>query len=232
MNEELKYNKEGNAMLVNTKIAIAVRCGTCDSLNVHETTLFELFSNKVTDLDCSCGQRIAIIRANDYKSLQMDIDCCVCEDKHTFKYTLKQLLKGNIITRCIETGVEICLMVNNGDAGELIDNFKVNSDGIYGELEFLDYFNAPDIMMKSLNRIKELDNDGRIGCSCGENSIEMNIFPDRIELKCMKCKGIKLIYAENNEDYWNFVSKDKIIIRENRFECIDAINQNQDTENK
>lgn len=219
-------------MLVNTKIAIAVRCGTCDNLNVHETTLFKLFSNKLTELECTCGQHIAIIKAKEYKSLWMDIDCYVCEDKHTFKYTLKQLLKGNIITRCIETGIEICFMVNHGDVNELIDNYEMNPGSLFKELEFLDYFNSPDIMMKSLNRVKELDNSGLIGCSCGEKSIEMNIFPDRIELKCMKCEGIKLIYAENNDDYNNFASKDKIILHENSFECIDAINQNQDTKKK
>lgn len=219
-------------MLVNTKIAIAVRCGTCDSLNVHETTLFKIFSNELIELKCTCGQHIAIIRAKDYKSLWMDIDCYVCEDKHTFKYTLKQLLKGNIITRCIETGIEICFMVKHGDVNQIIDNYEMNPSSLYKEVDFLDYFNTPEIMMKSLNRIKELDNDGLIGCSCGEKSIEMNIFPDRIELKCMKCEGIKLIYAENNDDYNNFASKDKIILRENSFECIDAINQNQDTKEK
>lgn len=229
-NEELKYIvRREKAMLVNSKIAIAVRCGTCDNLNVRETTLFELFTNKTTELVCSCGQHNAIIKTKDYKSLWMDIDCFVCQDKHTFKYTLKQLLRGNIITRCVETGVEICFMVSHGDINELIDKYQMNSDSFYKELEFLDYFNAPEIMMKSLDRIKKLDNNGLIGCSCGENSIEMNIFPDRIELKCMKCDGIKLIYAENNDDYNNFISKEKIIIRENTFECIDAINQNHDT---
>ncbi len=219
-------------MLIDSKIAIAVRCGTCDNINVHETNLFELFTNKTIELECTCGQHNAIISAKDCKALWMEIDCCVCQDKHTFKYTLKQLLRGNIITRCIETGAEICFIVSQGDVNELIDKYKMNSDSFYKDLEFLDYFNAPQIMMNTLDRIKELDNSGLIGCSCGENSLEMNIFPDRIELKCMKCEGIKLIYAENNDDYNNFISKDKIVLRENSFECIDAINQNNDIKKK
>ncbi|MFA5524126.1 MAG: hypothetical protein WDA24_07190 [Tissierellales bacterium] len=216
-------------MLINSKLAIAVRCDVCNSFNILETTLFELFTNKETELVCSCGQHNAIIKTKDHKSLRMDIYCFVCQDKHTFKYTLKQLLRGNIITRCTETGVEICFMVSDGDINELIEKYQMNYNGFYKELEFLDYFNAPEIMMKSLERIKKLDGKGYIGCSCGEDSIEMNIFPDRIELKCMKCGGIKLIYAENDDDYNNFISKEKILLRENTFECIDAINQNHDT---
>ncbi|WIV12232.1 hypothetical protein [Proteiniborus sp. MB09-C3] len=219
-------------MLIDTKIAIAVKCGTCDNLNVHETSLFELFTNKTTEIVCTCGQHNAIIKTKNHKSLWMDIDCYVCQDKHTFKYTLKQLLRGNIITRCIETGVEICFIVSCGDVNELIEKYEMNCDGFYKELEFLDYFNNPEIMMKSLERIKELDSSGLLGCSCGENNIEMNIFPDRIELRCMSCEGIKLIYAETNDDYRNFMSKEKIILRENSFECIDAINQNKDTNKK
>lgn len=216
-------------MLINTNIAFAVRCSECGSLKVHDTSLFELFINKRTELVCTCGQQNAIIKAKDYKSLWVDIDCFVCQDKHTFKYTLKQLLRGNIITRCIESGIEICFMVSDGDINELVENYEMNSEILCKGLDFLDYFNNPEIMTKSLERIKKIDSEGLLSCSCGDNNIEMNIFPDRIELKCMNCEGIKLIYAENNDDYNNFISKDKIVLRENGFECIDAINQNKDT---
>lgn len=219
-------------MLVNTNVAIAVRCSTCGTFEVHNTSLFELFTNKKTELVCTCGQRNAIIKTSDNKSLWMDIDCFVCQDKHTFKYTLKQLLRGNIITRCIESGLEICFIVSHGDVKEIVEKYEVNSEDLYRDLDFLDYFNNPEIMTKSLERIKELDSKGLLSCSCGDNNIEMNIFPDRIELKCMKCEGIKLIYAENNDDYKNFVSKERIVLRESSFECIDAINQNNDTKKK
>lgn len=219
-------------MLINTNIAIAVKCSACGSLNVHDTSLFELFSNRRTELVCTCGQHNAIIKAKNYKSLWMDIDCYVCKDKHTFKYTIKQLVRGNIITRCIESGIEICFVVSNGDVNELIEKREMNFDEIYKELEFLDYFHNTEIMMKSLERIRELDSKGLLSCSCGDKNIEMDIFPDRIELKCMKCEGIKLIYAENNDDYNNFISKKEIVLRESSFECIDAINQNKDTSKK
>ncbi|WP_352419531.1 hypothetical protein [Proteiniborus sp.] len=219
-------------MLVNTNIAIAVRCSACGSLKVHDISIFELFSNEKTELVCTCGQHNAIIKTKDHKSLWMDIDCYVCQDKHTFKYTLKQILRGNIITRCIESGIEICFMVSQGEVDEILEKCERSADGIYKELEFLDYFNNHEIMMKSLERIRELDNKGLLSCTCGDNNIEMNIFPDRIELKCMNCEGIKLIYAENNDDYNNFISKEKIVLRENSFECIDAINQNNDANKK
>lgn len=219
-------------MLINTNIAIAVRCSICGALKVHETSLFKLFKNKKTEIMCSCGQHNAIIKAKDFKSLWVDIDCFACRDKHTFKYTLTQLLKGNIITRCIETGLNICFIVSNGDIDELIEKYEMNPEQLYKELGFLEYFLNSEIMMQSLERIRELDTEGLLGCSCGANNIEMNLFPDRIELKCMSCQGIKLIYAEYEEDYQNLISKKEIIIHESSFECIDAINQSKDTKNK
>lgn len=219
-------------MLINTNIAIAVRCSACGSLKVYDTSLFELFSHKKTDIKCPCGQQNAIIKTKDFKSLWMDIDCFACGGKHTFKYTLTQLLKGNIVNRCIETGLNTSFVVSDGHTEELVDKYEMNPEQLYKELGFLDYFINTEIMMKSLDRIRELDTNGFLGCSCGANSIEMNLFPDRIELKCINCNGIKLIYAEYEEDYKNLYSKEEIIIHESSFECIDAINQNNDRKNK
>jgi len=219
-------------MLIDAKVAIAIRCSDCHHLQTYETTLFQLFNKEMREINCACGQRIAAVKAKDRKSLLIEIDCPVCLDKHTFEYTLKQLLAGNITTRCRETGIEICFIVSRGNIDELIDDDIMNSNFIYKDMDFLDYFNSPDIMLKSLERIKDLDNSGLLGCSCGSKNIEMNIFQDRIELRCMKCGGMKLIYAENDDDYEKFISKDSITIHERSFECIDAINQNKDTNKK
>jgi len=222
-------------MLIDTKVAIAIRCSTCNHLHIYETTLFQLFNHKKAEIICPCGQHNATIKTKGCKSLLMEIDCHVCQYKHTFKYTLKQLLTENIVTRCMKSGIEICFLVSHGNINGLIGKNKMSFDSIdsiYNQIDFPDFFNSPDIMLKSIERIKDLDSNGLLGCSCGSNIIEMNMFRDRIELKCAKCGGIKVIYAETNDDFNNLVSKDSITIRERGFECIDAISQNKDTSKK
>lgn len=215
-------------MLVNTNIAFAVRCDVCGGLQLHNTSLFELYKDKKTELKCTCGQINAIIKAKDFKSFWIDVVCFACQERHIFKYTLKQLLKGNIVTRCIETGMEICFIGNNEDIHELIEKNEKNPSELLSELGFYDYFENFEVIMKSLEFIKQLDNDGRIKCDCGSYDILTDLFPDRIELKCLNCDSIKMIYAENDEDYRNLKKRERILMHKHGFECIDAINQTND----
>lgn len=216
-------------MLVDTNIAIAVRCKACGSLKIYNTTLFKLFANNRTELECDCGQQIAIVKTKDLKNLSIYLDCFTCNNRHLFQYSIKQILRGDIINRCKLTGVEVCFILKSSKVNRIEEKPEMNMREFYNELGLFDYFSNTEIMLSSIDRVKELDSKGLVNCSCGDNNIEMNLFFDRIELRCMKCSGIKLIYAENDEDYHNLINKEEIVIHENSFECIDAINQNRDT---
>ncbi|WP_026893525.1 hypothetical protein [Clostridiisalibacter paucivorans] len=209
-------------MVLDTNISLAIRCSNCGELTVQGFSLFQFRTNENIYFKCHCGQSHITIKKDEHNYFWFKIPCYICERIHTYKYTLKQLLEGNIFIRCVE-GPKLCFIGDNISTNEIIKNYKEESSKVLNELKFYDYFSNFDIMMECVNKIRELQNTGNILCDCGEGRIKIDLFEDRIELKCVNCGSIQLIYAENKEDF-NRISKiNKIIMHKHRFECIDAI---------
>lgn len=216
-------------MLINTNTAFAIRCDICGRLKLHDISLFDICKTGEIEFKCLCGQPNAIIKTKNYKSFIMEIPCFACQDTHVFKYSLKQLVKGNIVTRCIETGMEISFIGNNEDINQLMDKYERDSKNILNELGFYDYFHNFDIAMQCLTKVKELSDRRMVNCDCGNSNIDVELFPDRIELKCNQCESVQIIYAENEEDLKNIIKRQNITMQKHSFVCIDAINQNRDS---
>lgn len=216
-------------MLVNGDRAFAIKCNKCGKFTIHKFNVFEMSKSKRLEFRCTCGELNGVIKTKDFKSFWIEVHCYACQDTHTFKYTLKNIISGNKIFRCIE-GMEICIIGNNDDVEKLVERSEKDFEDILSELEFYDYFVNYDIMASCLNRIKELCSEGNVACDCGSDEIKVQVFPDRIELRCSKCDSIQMIYAETDEDLYALMTKDKIVMHKHGFVCIDAINQNHTSE--
>ncbi len=219
-------------MLINTNIAFAIRCDMCGRLKTYNISLFDFLKNKKIKLTCICNHTNAIIKTQNCKSFLIEIPCFACQHTHVFTYNLKQFFQSNIVARCIETGMEIGFIGKHKDIQKLISQHEKYSYKAIDEIGFYDYFDDSNIIMKSISRIRELEKKGRVFCDCGLGDIEINLFPDRIELNCLNCNSIQMIYAQNKEDLHNLISKDSIELHQHSFRCIDAINQNNDSYNK
>lgn len=217
-------------MLVNTNLALAIRCNMCGKTNINQLSLFNLERSIYHNIECPCGEIKARIKTKDYREYRLEIPCFACQETHVFKYSLDQLLKGNLVIRCIE-GLEICFLGNDSDVKEILKKEKNDLNRVLNELNFYDYFINFDVMIQCINKIKKLEQENSIICECSKNSISMDLFPDRVELKCLDCNGIQIIYAENKEDLENILKKEYIFIHQDRIEYIDALNLNNDRNN-
>lgn len=215
-------------MLINTNIAIAVRCDMCGRLKIHNISLFNFIKNRKIELTCECHHINATINTQDHKTYWTEISCFACQDTHVFTYNLKQFFQSNIISRCIETRMEIGYIGKHKDIQQLLCEHERNSYKAIDELGFYDYFDNSDIVMQSISKIRELELSDNVFCDCGFGDIEISLFPDRIELNCLNCNSVQMIYTENEEDLKNLLDKDSIILHQHSFRCIDAINQNND----
>ncbi|WP_069650545.1 hypothetical protein [Caloranaerobacter ferrireducens] len=219
-------------MLIDSNIAIAIRCDICGEITIHDVSLFDFSRSNKINLECECGQSSAIIKTKDYKSFWIELFCFACQDIHVFKYSLRKLLKGKIIARCIETGIEISFIGKNDDIKQLIKEYEKDSEEILNELGFYDYFQNFDIMMKAINRIREMDNEGRIFCDCGSDNIQTDLYPDRIELRCIECGSVHLVYAETDEDLKKLLECEEIQMHKYSLQCIDSRFGNNDRNKK
>lgn len=213
--------------MINTNLSFAIQCNRCHKTHINDITLFELKNNEYININCNCGEFKARIKTKNHKEYCLEIPCFACEETHIFKYSLEQLLKGNIIVRCLD-GVEICFIGNKSDLKEVLKKKENEFNKVLNNLSFYDYFVNSDIMIRIVNKIKKLEKEGSIICECGEENIGINLFPDRIEIKCLKCGGVQIIYAESQDDYNNLLYRDYIMIHKDVIEYSDGFNYNNE----
>ena len=41
----------------------------------------------------------------------------------------------------------------------------------------------------------------RLGCACGQRRIEIEIYPEKVELICTSCRSAAVLYAEDEADF-------------------------------
>ncbi|WP_425446199.1 hypothetical protein [Dethiothermospora halolimnae] len=212
-------------MFIRSDVAFAVKCEICGKVKVQKMSLFDIRKGKGLKLYCNkCKQHNATIKTVDFKSFSIEVPCFACQDTHIFRYSLKELISDRKICKCPETGMEILFIGKHDNINTIVQDHKEDSNLTINELGFYDYFNNPETMMRVINIVRKLEMEEKIYCDCGIGDIDINLFPDRVELNCSNCNSIQVIYAENETDLHNIMDKEGITMHKNSFGCIDAIN--------
>lgn len=214
-------------MLIIGSFFIAVRCGICSKFEIQEISLFELNKGKQNKFICQCGETEFYIKTDDYKTFSFTIPCPTCDGDHVFSFSLKKLLssKGSA-EKCSLTHWDMLLVGKKEWIEEHSSKTNREIDNIMEELGFDNYFNSPEVMIEALDLVHKIAEQENLYCDCGSKNIDMNLFPDRIELRCLACNSVSVIYAENKEDLNHLVNTSVIIMHEKTFACIDAIHYN------
>ncbi len=209
-------------MVIDSNVKIAVTCEKCGRISVDQLSLFEIYRDKEKRLSCSCGSLNCIIYYNELKNISLKVNCVDCGEEHIYIYKLKELLLGTeIICPELETVISIV-----GDRKEISEYIKTTEKDIFEVLydkKFELFFNNHNIMKKSLGKLQLLKEDSRINCDCGNEDITTQIYSDRIELRCTWCEGVRVIYAENHEDFECFYEESSIDMKKFEFEFINEV---------
>lgn len=187
-------------MLITTSTVLAMRCSECGKLQFHKLSLFYFSGCRTLEIKCSCGATLSSI-TKKRGSYRLQLSCVICEHKHQYQISGSKMWSAQLFNLyCPETGLEL------GHIGpeEKVEQAVLNSDS---DLELLleqfdgdDYFNNSSIMYQVINRLHDIAEKNGLYCQCGNNYIELEIFPDRVELKCKQCGSVNIIYAETEED--------------------------------
>ncbi|WP_041701330.1 hypothetical protein [Gottschalkia acidurici] len=209
-------------MIIDSNIKVAVTCHKCGRINVEQLNLFNLNRDEKVKLSCSCGSLNAIINSRNLKNIYLRINCVDCGEEHFYKYKVKNFIKGTEIL-CMENGMGIAIIGNTKDISRYIKDAEKNTLEALNDEKFQYFFTDHYIMKQSLERLQWLRENGRVNCDCGNEDIIIEVYFDRIELRCTRCHSTKVIYAESQEDLNNFYCKNKINMHKYEFEFIDAI---------
>ncbi len=213
-------------MKIDSSVNMAITCEKCGRINVKHLNLFTFNKSKEERLSCSCGSLNCVIYFDNFKNINIKANCVDCGEEHNYKYRVKELLKG-IEIECPKTWSTISVIGDRKDVSEYIKHSERKTFEVLYDEEFELFFNNHSIMKKSLDKLQYLKENNRINCDCGNEDIKTEVFPDRIELKCTSCGGVKVIYAENRDDFKNLYKRSYIDIKMYELKYIDAL-QNYD----
>lgn len=199
-------------MFIDSNVKIAVTCEKCGRISVEQLDLFKINNDKEKRLSCSCGSLNCIIYCNELRKINLKVNCSDCGDKHIYAYNLSELIFGTEM-KCPELKTAIAIIGERKEISKYIKSTKRNKLKVLYDEEFELFFNDHNIMKKSLGKLQLLKEESKVNCECGNEEITTEVYSGQILLRCTLCENIKVIYAENQEDFKNFHEKSSIDIK-------------------
>ncbi len=188
-------------MLITTTTAVALRCPECGKIKYHSLPLFSFSAQKTLRLTCACGAPLLLISTRDRKVFYFQVECLMCEGKHLQEFFLREIWSGRVLSLvCDETDLEIGFIGPRNQIKKCIADQERSLQEMAEDLGYTDYFANPEIMYEILDCLHKITEDGNLSCQCGNPQVEVEIFADRIELRCVGCGAFGVIHAETHHD--------------------------------
>ena len=215
-------------MIIETGALLAMRCPECGKLDYHYLSKFEFGRRKKVEIACKCGFIKLVVNTSgprERKIYVLQVPCVVCESKHTHYLSSRRFWSDEVsYLLCQETGLELGYLGAEEAVRELAVAQEEDIESLANEFEGEDrYFNNSEIMYEVLNRLHDIAEQGALYCQCGNLDVEVDIFPDRLELHCKECDSINIIYAETEEDLRVIKDIETIELTRNGFAYLDSL---------
>ncbi|MFX4262682.1 hypothetical protein ACOBQJ_10800 [Pelotomaculum propionicicum] len=211
-------------MLITTNAVMAMRCPVCGKMEYHDFSRFIICKCKSYYINCSCGAVKLITSTNNYLQYRLQVPCMVCETRHLMEFTGRTLWSGEVISMpCSDTGLELGYIGPEPKVKQIISSHEQELEALADDINSEGYFHNSDIMYEVLNCLHEIAEQGELYCQCGNLKIEVELFPDCLELHCRNCDSINIIYAETEDDLNVIRQVETIELARHGFKCLDSL---------
>jgi len=178
-------------LLLSGERTMAIYCPACEQLHYHQFSLFQL-SSSPRAFHCTCGFTQAHIT------------------KHNRRYEVSLLTPAGDRVRLLFPFREFwsapLLTFYSPDEGEILGYFgeaehvKEAAADFDSDLLEPDDFFAPEIMTEILAYLQKLAAAQKIGCTCSDPAVGIDVYPDKVELVCSNCGSAILMSAVSEDD--------------------------------
>jgi len=182
-------------LLILTATNVAMRCVKCSSVNVSQVSLFALSPHRPSFAHCRCGVRLFSL-SRDGAGLCLSIRCPRCAGYHEFPFAAQSFCRESWLEiTCPDAGHPLAIVgqVAQGKAVAALPELPPAASWETDD----DCFQDPEIMYQTLNHIHDLAGSGKVACRCGSSSAEVEIFPDRVVLRCASCGRYSSVHARD-----------------------------------
>lgn len=198
-------------MLINTETTVGLRCPDCGKQGLYTLDRFSFCREKTQEILCSCGAVLMVVTSKRHRSYWMEVNCAVCESTHLYRFTPRELW-GESVSHlfCQETDIELAHIGPREKVKECMPSPEEALELLIAEMGGPEYFRSAEIMLAALTYVHTLAEEGSLSCACGENRIELEIHPDRVELHCRHCRRVYVVNAATKEDLAQLESLERI----------------------
>ncbi len=210
-------------MAISTLSKMVLRCPYCGEINQHDLSLFAFSGTNSCRLTCSCGTDIASLGTRDKNHFWVQVDCAFCEETHISYYNRKDIWGKDILSViCDDSGLDIAYIGPKEKMEQVVASEDKSLAEMAQDLGFGDYFSNPDVMYGVLDCLYQLAEKGDLFCHCGNYDVEIEIYPDCLELKCGYCQSSGMIMAQNEADLEALQGMKEIELTPKGFKCLEG----------
>ncbi len=172
-------------MVVDMCKEVVIQCPKCGKFKDYSLNLLDFLADGCKTFQCECGDlNLKLETMMDKKMVFLEIHCSHCSKLHFYKLGLDSIIHKNNNLSCLD-GKSLCFIGNN----------LKNKNNLMRK-----NYSASNLLELAMKKIYTLYESGRINCQCDTPKIIMEVFHDRIELKCESCGGSNIIYSKDQED--------------------------------
>ena len=199
-------------MVIDFNRTIAYMCPSCGEMTFGNFTLFELSGQRGISVKCDCGKSQLKILPRTNTEYVVSLRCLVCDEDHIFQIPLQELLhQGCVAFSCPEISVGLAYV---GKKDAVLDMVKDNGayiDEIVTTCGLEHTGKNGLTMLKALDKIQEISDAGNLICSCGSNTIDVDVLSDALVLTCSIC-GAEAVFTADDIRNGNFSEIAEIVI--------------------
>ncbi len=188
-------------MLITTQTTLALRCPNCGKLEFYSLSRFSVKKGAAHRIICECGALLISVNKKEKNSYKLQIECIMCDSKHIMSMRSRDLWNNKgIPLKCDHIGLEIGYLGCREFVTASVNKMERSIREMAEDLGYDKYFLNPEVMFKALELLRSMADHGKMSCSCGSAQLEVEVFPDRIELRCPNCEAVGVVFAETVKD--------------------------------
>ncbi len=184
-------------MIIDFNRTAAYMCHGCGKMAFGDFSLFELSGGRGITVSCGCGKSKLEILPRSQNEYNVTIFCQICEEEHSFIVSLQDLMKlPSVDLACPDILVGLAYIGKTDAVNAAVAENEAYIHDIVRACG-LEHTGSNGItMLKALDKIQELSDDGALYCECGSTMIDVDVMENELILECCTCGGDAVFTAD------------------------------------
>ena len=206
---------------------IAYRCPECGTSILGIVGKFALKANMLR-LKCDCENAPSLdINITNEGKIRLSVPCLFCKQNHSFLVSESVFFdKDLFLLNCPYSGMDIAFI---GDDASISNELKRTEEEIKRLMASLEAEELSDIQPQDMNEdeilpdpavydtlrfvVKDLEEEGRIKCPCGDGEYDLRFTDSGIEVYCAKCGASHAFSASSPTMAEEYLGLDELTLK-------------------